>query len=70
MDVLSLTKEQFSARLCAHISIIYQHTGSESLAKQIISLFEENESKVSLDNSNNAQISWNEQDICLITYAD
>ncbi len=70
MDVLSLTDEQFTARLCSHISIIYQDIDSDSLAKEIIAVFEENKSNVILNDADNSQASWNEQDIYLITYAD
>lgn len=70
MDVLSLTDEQFTARLCSHISIIYQDIDSDSLAKEIIAVFEENKSNAILNDADNSQASWNEQDIYLITYAD
>ena len=70
MDVLSLTEEQFNARLCSHISIIYQHTGSESLAKEIIAIFKDNKPKGTLNNAKIAQTIWSERDVYLITYAD
>ena len=67
MDVLRLTKQEFSQRLDSHIENIYGKGLSEEIVSSIFNIFEDLQVA---DFDTNAYEAWNESDTYLITYGN
>lgn len=70
MDVLKLTEEQFYNRLCSHISRIYKEHEVEAIAGKLLEEFSDLQFANAQQHSYHSNVTWDEQDVYLITYGN